>query len=288
MASNPNIPTLSEPALTGLMREEHRFCPRSPQTFGDRLNQWFDLLVSHSGLEVTPALVLSSLVSVGMIMAGTMFVWQENLLSAAVGLLFGVGGSLLFLRILRNWRFRQIQQQLPEGVDIMIRSVRAGRSLEQSIEELSRELGPPLGTEFKRVSTRLGLGLSVASALRELPQRVPLPGVHIFATALTIHQQTGGNLIQALEQLAQTIRDRAEFRGKFMAATAGSRFATVFLLAIGPIVLAYQSLRDPGYLSALTQEPAGRSILIAAFILQVVGSLWILSVFRTGVGETDL
>ena len=274
--------------LIGLMKEKTRFGPDKPQTSGEQLNHFFDELIEHSGLEVRPSLALAAVMAVAMSLAGAMFVWQESLLSAAMGLMAGLVVSVLFLRVLRSWRFRQILRQLPEAVDIMSRSVRAGRSLEQSIEEVSRELAAPLGDEFKRVSARVGLGLSVAAAAREMPRRVPLPGVHILATALAIHQQTGGDLIHVLDQLAETIRERAEFQGKFMAATAGSRFSIIFLLSIGPIILIYQSMRDPTYLETLTGSSVGRTILVSAIILQLIGSLWILNIFRSGVSETEL
>ena len=277
-----------DPGGVSLLKVETRFAPDEPRNWSERLNHWFDELVEQSGLNATPAVALSGVVAFAGIVGGAMFVLLEHAIAAAFGFVVGLGVAFLILRGMREWRYRQIARQLPDAVDLMTRSVRAGRSLEQSIDEMSRELAMPLGGEFGRVARRLELGLPIAAAVRELPRRVPLAAVQIFATALAIHQQTGGNLVHALEQLSQTIRERAEFRGKFLAATAGSRFSIVFLLLIGPIILLLQSLRDPAWLRTLVTAPVGQIILFTAVSLQLVGSLWVLGIFRSSVHETQL
>jgi tight adherence protein B len=288
MAANDPNNTTQPPELIGLLKEQVRFAPDVPRTSVDRFNQSFDDLVEQSGIETTPGLAMVTVLAIGMIAAGAMFVWQENMLSVALGLGGGVGMSLLLLNMLRNWRFGQIQRQLPDAVGILNRNVRAGRSLEQGIEELGRELPEPLAEEFRRVSVKLSMGLPLAAAVRELPKRMPLGSVRVFATAMVLHQHTGGNLTHALDKLAQTIRDRAEFRGRYRAATAGSRFAVIFLLALGPVVLVYQSFRQSQFLSQLTSDPTGQRMLIAAIVLQIVGSFAVLSIFRSGMKDAEM
>ena len=286
MAKHTNVPEKSSDDLIGLLKEQTRFGPDQPRTRSERLDHFFDELIEQSGLEVAPGLALAAIASIGMIMAGVMFVWQENVVAAAIGLATGVGLSVLFLQFLRKWRFGQIKKQLPDAIEAISRSVRAGRSLEQSIEDASREVPAPLGDELKRVSLRLGLGLSVAGAVREMPRRLPLAGVQIFAAALALHQQTGGNLIHALEQLSRTIRERTEFHGKFQAATAGSRYSVIFLLAVGPGVLTVYSLRQPNFLPTLTGTATGIALLTAAAMLQLIGSIWVLALFRSSLGPS--
>jgi tight adherence protein B len=288
MPVNDTNTATQPPEVIGLLKENARFAPDEPRTSSDRFNRYFDDLVEQSGIETTPGLALVTVLAIGMIAAGAMFVWQENMLSVALGLGGGVGMSILFLNMLRNWRFGQVQRQLPDALAILNRNVRAGRSLEQGIEELGRELPSPLADEFKRISVRLAMGLPLAAAVRELPKRMPLGSVRVFATAMILHQHTGGNLTHALDKLAQTIRDRAEFRGRYRAATAGSRFAVIFLLAIGPLVMVYQSFRQSQFLSQLTSEPTGQKMLIAAIALQVIGSLVVLNIFRSGMKDTEM
>ncbi|MBI3462816.1 MAG: type II secretion system F family protein [Planctomycetes bacterium] len=272
MAKLTNVPEKSSDDLIGLLKEQTRFGPDQPRTRSERLDHFFDELIEQSGLEVAPGLALAAIASIGMIMAGAMFVWEENVVAAAIGLAAGVGLSVLFLQFLRKWRFGQIKKQLPDAIEAVSRSVRAGRSLEQSIEDASREVPAPLGDELKRVSLRLGLGLSVAGAVREMPRRLPLAGVQIFAAALALHQQTGGNLIHALEQLSRTIRERTEFQG--------------FLLAVGPGVLTVYSLRQPNFLPTLTGTATGIALLTAAAMLQLIGSIWVLALFRSSLGPS--
>ena len=286
MARRDEVSKTCDAGLTGLLKEQTRFGPTDPQTTPDRLNHGFDELVEQSGLNVTPALALAAIFAVGMILAGAMFVWQENLVALAIGLVAGIGLSLLFLHVLRQWRFGQMQRQLPEAIEAISRSARAGRSLEQSIQDASRELPAPLGEEFKRVSVRLGLGMPMAAAVREMPKRAPLTGVQILAAALALHQQGGGNLIRALEQLSRTIRERTEFQGKFQAATAGARYSVIFLLSIGPGVLVFYSLHDPTFFRSLTGTAMGLGVLAGAAVLQIIGSVWVVGLFRSSMGST--
>ena len=286
MATHTTVAENADEGLIGLLKKQTRFGPEQPRTRSDRLNHYFDDLIEQSGLEVQPGLALAAIASIGMIMAGVMFVWQENVVASAIGLMGGVGLSVLFLQFLRTWRFGQIKKQLPDAIEAISRSVRAGRSLEQSIEDAGREVSAPFGDELKRVSLRLGLGLSVAGAMREMPRRMPLAGVQIFAAALALHQQTGGNLIHTLEQLSRTIRERAEFQGKFQAATAGSRYSVIFLLAVGPGVLTVYSLRQPNFLPTLTGTATGVALLTAAAVLQLIGSIWVLALFRSSLGPS--
>ena len=286
MTTHAEVPKTTDQGMSGLLKERTRFGTDNPRITSDRLNHFFDDLIEQSGLDITPALALAAIFAIGMILAGAMFVWQENLVAPAIGLAAGIGLSILFIHFLRQWRFRQIQRQLPEAIDAISRSARAGRSLEQSIEDASRELPAPFGEELKRVSARLGLGMSVAAAVREMPKRLPLAGVQILAAALSLHQQIGGNLIHALEQLSRTIRERTEFQSKFQAATTGSRFSVMFLLSVGPCILVVYSLRDPNFLPSLTGTPIGVSVLAAAAVLQIVGSIWVLGVFRSGLGSS--
>ena len=287
MTSHADMPKTTNEAVSGLLKEQTRFGPDNPRTTSDRFNHFFDELIEQSGLEVTPSLALAAIFAIGMILAGAMFVWQENIVAPAIGLVTGIGLSILFLQFLRQWRFRQIQRQLPEAIDAISRSARAGRSLEQSIEDASRELSAPFGEELKRVSRRLGLGVSVAAAVREMPKRMPLAGVQVLAAALSLHQQIGGNLIQALEQLSRTIRERTEFQSKFQAATAGSRFSVIFLLAVGPGILVVHSLRDPRFFPTLTGTPMGVGLLGTAAVLQIIGSIWVLGLFRSSLGSSN-
>ncbi len=280
--------TGSREGAARLRRVEQRFAPQPPQGWAGRLNHAFDELVAQSGLDTTPATALAGCMGLAALAAGAMFVWQENLLSAGLGFLLGLAATLSALAGLRAWRFRQIARELPDAIDRLARSVRAGRSLEQSIAVLAEEAEEPLAAELRRVAQRLELGLPLPAALSLLVRRTPLPPLRMFAAALTIHRQVGGNIIETLEQLSSMIRQRADFRTRFRAATAGSRMSVIFLLAVGPIALVVQTFRDPEYMSTLTNTPAGRTLLATAIILQIIGSIWVWSIFKAGITRADL
>jgi len=285
--SQPLAESARREGAARLRRAEHRFAPEPSRSWVGRLDHAFDELVEQSGLETTPATALAGCMAVAALAAGAMFVWQENLFSAALGFLLGLAGTLSALAAARAWRLRQIGRQLPEAIDRLARSVRAGRSLEQAIAVLADELSEPLGSEFRRVAQRLELGLPLPAALRLLVRRAPLPPLHMFVAALTIQRQVGGNVVETLEQLSRTVRQRADFRARFRAATAGSRMSVIFLLSVGPIALVVQTFRDPEYMATLTSTPVGRTLLGTAIILQLIGSIWVWSIFKAGITRAN-
>jgi len=271
-----------------LRRQDYRFAPAEPRTWSERLDHYFDELVEQSGLETTPGVLLAACLAVAALCAGAMFVWQESVAAAVLGLAFGLAATVGAIIAARAWRFRRITRQLPDVVDRLARAVRAGHSLEQSIALAAGEIDEPLASEFARVAKRLDLGLPLHAALQELTRRLPLTGVRILVAALTIHRQVGGNIVATLDQLARTIREREEYRRRFLAATAGSRMSVAFLIAIGPAVLALQTFRDPQYMAAFTSTGLGQTLLATAVLLQVLGSIWIWTIFKAGITKAEL
>jgi tight adherence protein B len=133
---------------------------------------------------------------------------------------------------------------------------------------------------MQRCVRRLQLGMSIPEALRDLPHRTGLSSTNVLVTALAVHRETGGDLVQVLERLARTIRDRIQFQGRLRAATAASRATAILMVAVPPAVLVFFTFRDPGYLGELMNSAWGRRVTLTAVVLQVVGTLWVLRVLK--------
>ena len=127
---------------------------------------------------------------------------------------------------------------------------------------------------------RMEMGEGVADAMRDLPDRTGLVALNILVTSLSVHQTTGGDLVTVLERLAQTIRDRLLFMGRLRAATIGSRWTAILMLALPPIIISFFVLRDANYLNQLMSTFWGRAMLITAVIADLIGSIWVLSILR--------
>jgi len=216
----------------------------------------------------------------------------------ALGVAFGVGASLavvgrlpwpsilaagllaatlpLFaLRILRARRFRKLTAQLPEALDLMVSSLRAGHAYTAAIQVAAEELDDPLAGEFQLMSDQYRMGLGQRECLKLLLERVNTPDLRLFATAVQIQMETGGNLAEVLEKLAEVIRARFKLAGQVRAITAEGRLSGV-ILGLLPIAVGITiTILNPEYLKPLFSERVGMVMLVMALALEFLGFLWI-------------
>lgn len=241
----------------------------------------FRRLVYESGLGLGSIGGLLMLTLFALISGGPVqILFDDPLLTTGAS---GVGGmlGLGFLTYMRTRRLGQIQEQLPQALEMMARASRAGESLDQSLQIAGEESELPLGNEIRWASRQLDMGLSMTSTMRSLVRRVPLMEMRIFATTLTVHRQTGGGVAHMLERLAAVIRDRLTYRRQFKAATASGRMAATLMLILWPGILIFLATAQPQYLEKFVNEPMGWTILATGFALQIVGLGWIMALLRT-------
>jgi tight adherence protein B len=125
------------------------------------------------------------------------------------------------------------------------------------------------------------MGIEFEKALRELPERTGLVTLNILVTALSVHQQMGGDLVTVLQRLSETIRDRLLFLGRLKAATIASRATAVLMITLPLVIFTFFAIREPDYLSRLMASSWGRGSTALAVILQILGSFWVLRVLKT-------
>jgi len=268
------------PEFAGILRDQQEYAVAGRDTMGNRLNGWFDRLMVQSGSELSPAMLLALCVCAVLAVGGLAFVIQENLLTTAIGALFGAAAPLVAAVVIRNRRQAEMLKQLPAMLDELARAARTGRSLEKCLALVADDTPQPLGGELRRCTRRIDLGMSINDALGDLPERTGLPSTNIFVSALAVHRETGGDLVKVLERLAQTLRSRIQFQGRLKAATAASRATALLMLVVPPAVLAFFIFRDPDYLNNLLQSEWGFRVTLIAAALQVVGSIWVLRILK--------
>lgn len=156
-------------------------------------------------------------------------------LSVLAGL---IAGSIPFvvLLIVREQRFRNCDQLLPEAVDLMARGLRAGHALTAVLEMVSNEVGDPISSEFKRLHEEHALGLPLREATLNLVNRLPRDDVRFLATAIILQKETGANLAVILDKTAAVARERARLRGQLRIYTAQGRI-TGWILCLMPFVM---------------------------------------------------
>ena len=190
--------------------------------------------------------------------------------------------SLPYLLVLhrRKKRLAAFEEQLPEALDFLARSMRAGHAFTISLEMMSEELPDPVGMEFRALFNEQNLGAPIELALRNLTEKVPLVDVRFFASAVMMQRQTGGNLSEILTRLAYVIRERFRVKGQVKAASAHGRMTAGILMAM-PIVTMFALLAiAPGYLQMLADDPDGRYLIAGCIVAQIIGNLCIRKIIR--------
>lgn len=191
-------------------------------------------------------------------------------------LMFAFGCSsvpLVYIRIKRQRRMRQIEEMLPEAIDLFTRAMRAGHNIHSGLQVLAEETPEPLGGEFKKLVEDLTLGSTVGEALHSLGDRVPLLDLRFFSTGVILQRETGANIVTVMENLSAVIRERLQLRARLRAHTAQQRFSAALLCGL-PVVtgVVFYFLRYE-YISVLWLTPRGSQFLIYGIISEIIGIL---------------
>ncbi|MBI4908512.1 MAG: type II secretion system F family protein [Acidobacteria bacterium] len=193
---------------------------------------------------------------------------QFAMLAFALGL--GMA-PLLYLWVVRQKRLAKFEEQFPEGLDFLARSMRAGHAFSVSIEMLAEESLDPLGMQFRRVFHEQNLGAPMETALRNLTTRVPILDVKFFVAAVLMQRDTGGNLAEILTKLSYVIRERFRLKGQVRAVSAHGRI-TALVLTILPLATTLAlTLVAPTYLESMARDPDGRYLIVGAIAGQFLG-----------------
>jgi len=194
------------------------------------------------------------------------------LMALPVGVLLG-SAPFLFVIFKRNKRLDQFQKGMPESLDLMVSALRAGHSLVAAIGSVARECADPIGCEFRACFDEQNYGLELKTALDNLINRVPLQDLRIFATAIMIQKESGGNLAEVLDKTAHVIRERFRLKRQVGVHTAQGRM-TGLVLTFLPIVLGIALyFVNPEMMSVLWKNPLGIKMLWSAGVMIVIGSL---------------
>jgi len=187
----------------------------------------FENLVALSGTDWSPATWLTGMgVVTAAVMLSANFLAGANAFFAFLcGLTAGVALPLLVLVVLRRKRLTKLVRQLPEALDMLVRSLRVGHPIPVGIEMVSVEMPNPIGSEFRRVYDSMSYGLDLKDALEHMSQRLQVPEVHYMVAAIRIQYATGGNLAQVLATLGDVMRERVRLKAKVKALTAETRLS---------------------------------------------------------------
>jgi tight adherence protein B len=191
-----------------------------------------------------------------------------------MAVLTGICGFTLpfaYLTNLKRKRIRKFQEQLPEGLDLVARSLRAGHALTSGMKLAAEEFPDPLGTEFNETLEEINFGVSAQTAIKDMARRIDCPEVRFFVVAVVLQRETGGNLAEILEGLAGLMREKVKFEGKVKALAAEGKITAVILVLTPFLMALYLELNSPGYLSIFLTHPVGRIMLYGCLGLMLAG-----------------
>ena len=230
-------------------------------------------LLTQAGWNIRPA----KLVLVSAVLSLTCFLLSWSMLPSLIAaILFGVscGISPIFVALFkRARRFSKFQRAFPEAIDLLNRAVRAGHAFTSGLELISNELPDPVASEFRTTFDEHNFGLPLRDALFHLTERVPLSDVRFFVTAMLVHQESGGNLAELLENLSRVIRERFKILGEVRVRTAQGRLTAAILMGLPPLLLLLLRFLNPDYVMLLFNDSLGQKMLAVACMLQVIGSI---------------
>jgi tight adherence protein B len=246
----------------------HNILVRIPQ-----LSRIDNLLLQSNFKYPASVFILSSLLLafVGFIVAH--LVSNTLLLSVPFGLLIGLIPYFI-ASARRRQRMRKFERQLPDALDLVARSLRAGHAFSGGLQMVADEFDRPLGIEFQRTIAQINLGVSIEQALKNLALRIDCPDLKFFAVSVIIQRESGGNLAEILESIASLIRGRFKLRGRIRTLTAEGKLSAGILVAIPFLVAFTLFFLNREYITLLFTDPTGRMLVVIALLMMALGIAW--------------
>jgi tight adherence protein B len=213
----------------------------------------------------------------------------NKVVGATFAPMFAVVGAFFLVRALFRWESGRYQtalfRQLPDAMSLILRAIRAGLPMGEALANVARELSSPSREEFGQVVNNIAIGQPVDTALFGLAERSGLTEYYFFAVTVGLQAQTGGNLGETLENLADMVRKRVAMAGKLKALTAEARVSAIILAVLPFAVGGVITLISPGHLDPLFETDFGFRLLLVGGTLLVIGLLIIRGLLKSALKD---
>jgi tight adherence protein B len=228
--------------------------------------------ISQAGLQWSKRrfFITSGLLGLGAFTAG-LLVGSGLLAALAFGFAAGAGLPLWMLSFLKKRREAKFLAALPDAVDVIIRGVKAGLPLLDSLKLIAAEAPEPVRSEFRTIIETQTIGIPLGEACAKLYERMPVPEANFFGIVIAIQQRAGGNLSEALGNLSRVLRDRKKMKAKIQAMSMEAKASASIIGALPIAVMTLVYLTSPKYISLLWTEPMGRVMLACCAAWMTVG-----------------
>lgn len=202
---------------------------------------------------------------------------------ALAALVLAGGGPPFALKRITSRRRKKFNAQLPDALTTLSGSLRAGRSVGQAMEAISREVGDPMGRELRKVVAEVRLGRTLHDTLTDAADRVGSEDFRWAVLAMQIQSEVGGNLAELLDQVAATMRERSRMRGEVKALTAEGRASALMLVIMVPGLGLAMAAMNPEYMAPMFTTSTGRIMLGVSAVMIGGGYFWMNSMVKIDV-----
>jgi len=258
-------------ALVGELRKQRGLDAAGAK--GERL-RWLSNLIVASGLTYEPRkwamMAAGAAIAVALAVA---FLLKQPLFAIPAGLVVGLAGPVLFLKMKVGQRTKALGAQLPQALDIIVRSLEAGHPVPTAVALVGREMADPAGTEFGMAADEIAYGATLSQAVERMAERCQHPDIDLFAATIRLQERAGGNLTGLLKLNSSTVRERHKMRLKIKAASSEGRASAMILTAAPIIALIFINFASPSFYGEVADEPAVKIGLAIIGTWLVLGNL---------------
>jgi tight adherence protein B len=231
-----------------------------------------NIRLTQAGLDWSPQkfFVISGIVA-AVCFVGAMFAGGGFLGAAGLAFAAGFGLPRWALSFLKKRREKAFLKALPDAVDVIVRGIKAGLPLFESLKVVAADSPEPLRSEFLAIIETQAIGMPLGEACARLFDRMPVPEANFFGIVISIQQKSGGNLSEALGNLSKVLRDRKKMAEKIQAMSMEAKASAGIIGSLPPIVMLLVYLSTPDYISLLWTHPTGQLMLVGCVIWMSMG-----------------
>jgi tight adherence protein B len=228
--------------------------------------------IEQAGLSISRRQFVVGSVLCGLLLGAATEIESRSPLLAAMVVLIGAAGLPRFLlHRLRKLRIAKFINNFPNAIDIIVRGVKSGLPLGDTIRIAANESVDPVKSEFRKVVESLSLGLTLPEAVERMAQRVPIAETNFFSIVITIQGQAGGNLSEAIGNLSRVLRERKKMKAKIGAMSMEAKASAAIIGAVPFLVVGALYVSSPKYVSLLWTTSHGRMISGIAIFWMAIG-----------------
>ncbi|OXT01806.1 pilus assembly protein [Notoacmeibacter marinus] len=230
-------------------------------------------MMKQAGIKTSLVTIHLVSIAIGIVLAVLIYLFQLVPVYLLPGILLAAGFGLprWYVSWQRGRRIKQFLDRFADALEVIARGVRSGLPLPDCVHLIAAEAPEPVKGEFRRVIERMNVGLSLPEAIAKMPETMPCPEANFFGIVIQIQAQAGGNLSEAIGNLATVLRDRKKMKAKVQALSMEAK-ASAYIIGSLPIIVAVLIFMiSPGYIMPLFTDPTGHMALAVAAVMMAMG-----------------